>query len=112
MLTRNDRQEALTRAYVRVIAAQAGTIVGEPEVDYGLDLFIRPVTLRDGRRRDVGPQLDLQLKSTTRAAVGDTHLACDLDAVYYNDLREPSEFSPRILVVLVLPSDEAQWVAQ
>jgi hypothetical protein len=111
-LTRSHRQEALSRAYVRAVAAQAGVTCGEPENDYGIDLFLRAVSLRGERRRDVGPQLDLQLKSTTRASMGATHLTFDLNVVNYDDLREDNHQSARILVVLVLPADEAQWVSQ
>jgi hypothetical protein len=38
MLTREHRQAALSRAYVRAIAAQAGLVVSEPENDYGIDV--------------------------------------------------------------------------
>src|SRR4051812_7641718 len=103
MLTRAHRQEALSRAYVRAIAAQAGVGVSEPESDYGIDISLHPITLRNQRRRDIGPQLDLQLKSTTRAGVGATHLTYDLEVVNYDDLREAPEQGARILVVLVLP---------
>jgi hypothetical protein len=112
MMTQGHRQEALSRAYVRAIAALAGLAVGEPENDYGIDMFLRAITLRGGRHRDVGPQVDLQLRSTTRAAVGDAHLAYDLDVVTYEDLRDTTDPARRILIVLVLPDDEAQWLSQ
>jgi hypothetical protein len=35
MLPRNHRQEALSRAYVRAIAAQAGLLCSQPEPDFG-----------------------------------------------------------------------------
>lgn len=112
MLTRNHRQEALTKAYVRAIAAHAGLTVSEPENDYGIDMTLRAITLRGKRRRDVGPQVDLQLKSTAQSAVRDTHLAYDLAVANYDDLRAHSPLSPRLLIVLVLPADEARWLSQ
>jgi hypothetical protein len=112
MLPRNQRQEALSRAYVRAVAAQAGVAVSDPESDYGIDMMLRAVTVRDGRRRDVGPQIDLQIKSTTRADVGETHLTYDLPVVNYDDLREADASPPRWLVVLVMPDDEALWLGQ
>jgi hypothetical protein len=111
-MTRNHRQEALSRAYVRAVAGQAGLLFVEVEADYGVDVCLRQVTPRGGRVRDVGPQIDLQLKSTTRADVGLTHLTYDLAAVNYEDLRTPGLQVPRFLVVLVLPEDEADWVSQ
>jgi hypothetical protein len=112
LLTRSHRQEALSKAYVRAVAAHAGLAVSEPESDYGIDMSLRAITLRGKRRRDLGPQLDLQLKSTTRAAVGDAHLSYDLEVVNYDDLREPEVQAARILVVLVMPNDEGQWLSQ
>ena len=88
-MPRSHRQEALSRAYVRAVAAQAGLTVS-----------------------DVGPQLDLQLKSTTGAIVGTTSLTYDLPVLNYDDLREHDEKSARILIVLVMPEDEANWLAQ
>jgi hypothetical protein len=110
LLTRNHRQEALCRAYVQAIAAQAGLIWARPEQDYGIDLSLRTVVVQDNRRRDGGAQLDLQLKSTGRAAVGETALTYDLDVRAYHDLCHPDYPCPRILVVLVLPADETRWL--
>jgi hypothetical protein len=112
MLPRNQRQEALSRAYIRAVAAQAGVICGEPEHDFGIDLCLRAVRRRGQRYTDVSGQLDLQVKSTTRADVGATHVAYDLDVKNYDDLREGGDNCPRLLVVLVLPDDETQWLSQ
>jgi hypothetical protein len=112
MMTREHRQEALSRAYVRAVAAQAGLIVSEPENDYGIDMQLRAVTPLEGQRRDRGPQLDLQLKSTTRANVGPAHVTYDLPVVNYDDLREMNPQVARVLVVLVMPEDEALWLSQ
>ena len=112
MVPRSQRQEALSRAYVRAVAAQAGLICGEPEQDFGIDLCLRAVRRRGRRYTDVGGQLDLQVKSTTQANVGANHVAYDLSVKNYDDLRESGDNCPRILVVLVLPDDEAQWLSQ
>ncbi len=42
VLTREHRQEALSRAYIRAVAALAGMTICEPENDYGIDMAIRP----------------------------------------------------------------------
>jgi hypothetical protein len=112
MLPRNQQQEALSRAYVRAIAAQTGVVVSEPENDYGIDMSLREVTVRDGRWRDVGPQLDLQIKSSTRANVGEALLSYDLPVVNYDDLRVAVVGAPRLLVVFVMPDDQTRWVSQ
>jgi hypothetical protein len=56
--------------------------------------------------------LDLQIKSTTRSNVTDTEVVYDLEVKNYDDLRESGDNCPRILVLLVLPEDEAQWLSQ
>lgn len=112
MLTRNDRQEALCRAYVRAIAAQAGVICAEPEQDYGVDLCLRSVRTRGRRHLDAGGQFDLQLKSTTRASEDEQAILYDLDVTAYDDLREETDNCPRVLVVLILPEDEGDWLEQ
>jgi hypothetical protein len=110
-MTRNHRQEALCRAYVQAIAAQAGMLCSRPEPDYGIDLSLRSVRQRGSRRQDTRVQLDLQLRSTTQATVAENHLSYDLDARTYNYLREPSDIRC-LLVLLVLPDDEARWLEQ
>ena len=47
MLPRNQRQEALSRAYVRAVAARAGVLCTDTTQDFGIDLFFRAV----GNRR-------------------------------------------------------------
>ena len=54
----------------------------------------------------------MQLKSTTRANVTDAHVVYDLDADCYEDLRDPGARAPRLLVVLVMPKEEADWLSQ
>jgi len=112
LLTRNHRQEALCRAYIHAVAAQAGLGYSIPTPDYGIDLCLRTIVSRGNRRTDGGIQLDIQAKSTTRAGIGDTEVAYDLGVEAYNDLRETEVQCPRILVVLVLPTAEAQWLNQ
>jgi hypothetical protein len=112
MVPRGQRQEALSFAYVRAVAAHAGLICAEPDRDFGVDLCLRQVRQRGQRFTDTSGQLDLQIKSTTRAGVTGAEVVYDLEVKNYNDLREGGDNCPRILVVLVLPEDEAQWLSQ
>src|SRR5262245_33589324 len=111
MMTRAHRQEALCRAYVQAVAAQAGLLCSRPEPDYGIDLALRSVEPTSEQRKDAGVQLDLQLRSTTRAAVSDTEVRYDLDVRTYEYLRRTPPV-PRILVILVQPEDEDAWLSQ
>jgi Domain of unknown function (DUF4365) len=111
LLTRNHRQEALSRAYVQAIAAQAGLGWCLPNPDYGIDISLRAIDIIGNRRTDASVPLDIQLKSTTRASVNETRVAYDLSVDNYDDLRALG-IRPRILVVLILPGDETLWVTQ
>jgi hypothetical protein len=55
--------------------------------------------------------IQLQLRSTTRAGVTDALVHFDLDLQTYDFLRELSAVRC-ILVVLVQPDDETQWLSQ
>jgi hypothetical protein len=113
MLPPSQRQEALSRAYVRAVAAQAGLVCGDIGQDFGIDMFLREVQIRDGQYWDTGPQLDLQLRSTTTLEPGDETVAYDLDVRTYNLLRENVVHGrPRILVLLVLPENYEDWIGQ
>jgi Domain of unknown function (DUF4365) len=61
---------------------------------------------------DTSVQVDLQLRSTARASVTETEIKLDLDVETYDYLRTPETFCPRILVVLVMPAEETEWVNQ
>jgi hypothetical protein len=111
-LTKQHRQESLCKAYVRAIAAHAGLICSEPAGDYGIDLCLRAIRGRGARLADVGGQLDLQLKSTTRAHLSNSQVLFDLEKKTYDDLRETGDNVPHILVVLLMPVDENQWISQ
>lgn len=112
MLPQNRRQEALSRAYVRAVAAQAGAICVDTSQDFGIDVFLRDVERQGSSYRDTGPQIDLQLKSTTRAEVREATVAYDLEVRAYDLLRTAARDRPRLLAVLVLPEDDAQWLSQ
>jgi hypothetical protein len=111
MMTRPHRQEALCRAYVQAVAAVSGVGTSVPMPDYGVDLSLRDIEQRGPCHLDTRLQLDLQLRSTTRARVSETHVSYDLDVRTYAYLREPSLIRS-LLVVLVLPDDEALWLSQ
>jgi hypothetical protein len=64
------------------------------------------------RHLDTSLQLDLQLRNTTRASITEEEVKLDLDVETYNYLRTRDTFCPRVLVVLVMPAEEAPWVNQ
>lgn len=118
MLTREHRQESLTRAYILAIAARMGMSCSIRDFDYGIDLTLHQVTTRTnpatGRKRYIesGMPLDIQVKSTTAAIVEDNEVKYDLDVQSYDDLRDTNVRTPRILVLHVQPKDEDERLSQ
>ena len=104
LLTGQDREEALSRAYAHAVAAQAGfsTAVYEEDRD-GIDLRIQA----GGNMR---PALELQLKATINLRLsGNDVYKFRLKSRNHNLLCIPSQ-TPRLLVVLDLPRDENLWM--
>jgi hypothetical protein len=108
MVPQSQRQEALSRAYVRAVAALAGVTCTDLVQDFGADMILRHVAQEEHKYLDDGPQVDLQLKSTTRADVQEAEVSYDLEVRAYHWLRQRQVYRPRILVLMVLPEDEAQ----
>lgn len=104
LLKAPDQKEALSRVYVKALAARAGYLTSVPEPDRdSIDLRIQA----GGPRR---PGLDLQLKATTELPEScDGFLRFRLSIKNYRDLRDETQ-TPRLLVVLDLPKDESQWM--
>ncbi|BBU62346.1 hypothetical protein MSC49_22810 [Methylosinus sp. C49] len=104
LLSTNDREEDLSRAYVQAIAAMAGYQTAEfkPDRD-GTDIQIRA----GGSMR---PSLDIQLKATINLGESkDGKFSYALKRRNYDLLREPT-LVPNILVLLALPSDRVEWL--
>ena len=115
MLTRNHRQEALSRAYVQAIAARCGLACNfTRDYDYGVDLTLHELRRHGRRYGETGFRLDIQLKSAieTNATLTNDGVAYDLEARAYANLRDPIVVENRILVLVVLPADETQWTSQ
>lgn len=104
LLGTEDRKEALSRVYARAVAAAAGYAVGECDFDRdGVDLRIHA----GGEMR---PALDLQLKATVKLTdLVNRHRRFALKRRNYDLLRAGAQ-TPRLLVVVDLPQDEAEWV--
>ena len=105
ILTRNDREEALSRAYVAAVAAGAGYTLAAEDFDRdGVDVQIHAGGA-------MHPSLGLQLKATARLNRGDDgNFRYPLRRRNYDLLQAPA-LVPRLLVVLDLPDDEGQWLS-
>lgn len=104
LMAMTDREEALSRAYVAAVAAGAGYVTSVMDFDRdGVDIQIRA----GGTMR---PSLDIQLKATINLgeAKGGA-FRFPLKRRNY-DLLLAETMIPRILVVLDLPKNEADWL--
>ncbi len=104
LLGEEHRKEALSRAYVHAVAAGAGYVVQVPQFDTdGVDLEIRA----GGATR---PAVDIQLKATVSlSSARDGFRRFRLKVSNYRRLRAECQ-TPCLLVVLDLPSVEADWL--
>jgi len=104
LLTSQDREEALSLAYLHAIAAGAGYAVALTNFDRdGIDAQVQA----GGTMR---PCLGVQLKATINLAPHkDGTLRYPLKKRNF-DLLRVETMVPRILVVLDLPQDEASWL--
>ncbi len=104
LLTGPDQKEGLSLVYAKALAVRAGYSVSVPGPDRdSVDLRIHA----GGAYR---PALELQLKAT--ASFGQPRngtLPFRLSMKNYNDLRVETQ-TPRLLVVLELPKEEARWL--
>ena len=115
MITKQHRQEQLSRAYVHVVAAHAGLIFETASTDYGVDGSIRVVQRREGRKLlFCGHSLDVQLKATTDWIFDNDEVLYDVEAKTYNDIvdrfNEPRG-TPMVHILMCLPKNEVDWLS-
>lgn len=104
-MTPNRQMEELSFAYVKGIAARAGFKVARPSTDTD---SVDGILMSDQGRR---PRVDFQAKSTTRDLLHTDGIHFPLPVKNYNELRADT-MVPRILVVLLMPADAEEWLAQ
>ena len=104
LLTSTDIEEALSRVYVQAVAAFAGYVTEARSFDRdGVDLGVKA-------GEPMYPAVDLQLKATVNLGeTRDGHFHYPLKIQNFESLHVPTQ-TPRLLVVLDLPRDQAQWL--
>ena len=110
LLTPQHRQGAISRAFIQAVAGRCGMSCSFRDFDYGIDMTLNDIKHYQGRRVETGFKLDIQAKSSVTARVEESEVIYSMEVKTYNDLRDASVGTPRILVLLVLPRDEEQWV--
>lgn len=107
----SSQQEAFSLAYVRAVAATAGyRVQGGPQPDD--DSVDMTISSRGAGGTIASPKVDIQLKCQLGPpAVGNT-FTYDLNVKNHEDLRHEHLQVPRILVVVVVPRQVANWLDQ
>jgi hypothetical protein len=109
-MTEDQKKEAISREFLRILANGHGFKVIEPSTDHGVDMIVCPVVTRiepSGRTRflDSPYRLDFQLKATTPTGIVDAgdDIKFDLEVKNYNDLiHRRDDPLPLHLVIVVL----------
>lgn len=101
----NTQKERFSLAYIEAVASQAGFQVAEPKVDND---SVDGILLSDIGKR---PAIHFQAKATSTDIVRNGTLHFPLGKKNYDDLRA-EVVNPRILIVLLMPVDESQWLHQ
>ena len=104
-MTPNLEMEQRSLVVVRAVAADAGFQVVRPEPD--IDSVDGVLMASFGRR----PRIEFQAKSTSRNIVNGDRLRFPLPVKNYDELRIAS-WTPRILIVALMPNDSELWLKQ
>jgi Domain of unknown function (DUF4365) len=104
------QKEQFSRAYVQAVAACAGFAWSAPSVDDdSVDLGLHE-TGGGGTIRS--PRVELQLKCKAAAIPVEDVFSHSIKLKNYDDLRDEHVLVPRILVVVLVPDNLDEWLAQ
>lgn len=102
-------KEEFSKAYVRAICSVAKLAVHPPDVDNdSIDFTIKMKGKLSGFTVH-SPHVDLQLKCTETAIANSDTFSYSLTLKNYDDLRVVDVQVPRILVVVLVPKEIAEW---
>ncbi len=109
-MQRNRQKEKFSVAYIAAVVAVAGFEL-LPGTDVQSDDLQIASDWNDDAREFTFPRIEVQLKCTSQQRWRDGALAFRLSRKNYDDLRKKS-ILPRLLVVVVVPDNPAQWLEQ
>jgi hypothetical protein len=105
-------QEQFSVAYVRAVVSAARCAYASKEVDvHGVDFSVEH-QLQEGDHEFGFSTLDAQLKSSGQDIVHEHFVTYTLQRKHYDKLRTTNVTVPRILVVVAVPNDIAEWMEQ
>lgn len=110
MMDLSQRKEQFSHVYVHAVATVAGFQIYKYAVDdQSVDLGIAGRAVGD---LSSAPRIDLQLKCTSTGVGREKHIVYPLKRKNYDDLRPTDLVVPRILVVVLVPKVESDWIQQ
>lgn len=107
---RADLQSQFSLAYVQAVASVTGFFVQTGDRGFDKDGIDMTVLQRGTQGLMTSTRLDLQIKSCTGEVSGDPW-PYDLDVKSYRDLIPTDYQVPRVLVVVRMPGDVADWLS-
>lgn len=105
-------QESLSVSYVSAVVSRSGLSFNHVQQDYGTDVEVRRIARNGSQRIDLGPIIELQLKSSINWTLEPEHVVFDMDADAYNRyiFRRDEGFIPFALILCCLPQDQTTWI--
>lgn len=104
-------QDHLSRNYVRAVATAARCDASPPDADFeGIDMVISSLQINHSI---AFPSVKAQLKCTQQASlVRDGYISWSLARANYDQLRVTPVAIPRILILMLCPTDFTMWLRQ
>lgn len=106
----NQQKEQFSNTYLQAVVTVAGYSLYKPSVDD--DSIDWGITAKGGAGRIRAPRLELQLKSTSRDILDNKGIRYPLKLKNYEDLIWTDFAIPRILVVILIPENNLDWLKQ
>ena len=106
----SQKKEQFSIAYVKAVASVADYSTFKHNVDD--DSIDIGFAQRGGNGTIRSPRLEAQLKCTARNIIDDEKISYPLEIKNYNDLRVGDTLVPRILIVVLVPDSEDEWLQQ
>ena len=110
-MNQNERKQQFSFAYIHAVATAADLTMDETDVDIdSVDLEVKGKGFGEPIS---SPTIGMQVKCTSAHQPRDGVLSFPLPVKNYNELRWKDEaMTPRILVVVVVPENEGDWLEQ
>jgi hypothetical protein len=111
MLLENDVKEHLALAYVYAVASRAGCSTELTRVDRNsVDVTLKHVDVDAGPDQVREGVIDLQVKAYVHNPPPGPIRYYLTNAKNFRDLSHPHLLYPKLLIVVLLPEDESEWV--